>query len=88
MIFTNGGLPDMPNPLLAPLDTPPFFAAVYSGGTTGTAGGLVINENAQVVRPDGDPIPGLYACGNCSCGVTGGTYVGGGVSVGSGSVMA
>ena len=60
---------------------------MYVPGTCGTAGGLTINGNAQVVRPTGDPIPGLYAVGNCSSGVSGGRYVHGGISIGSGGVM-
>jgi len=30
----------------------------------GTAGGLVIDDNAQVLNEDGAVIAGLYACGN------------------------
>lgn len=56
-------------------------------GTCGTAGGLTINENAQVVNVNGEPIEHLYAVGNCSSGVSGGTYVHGGISLGSGAVM-
>lgn len=78
---------DLANPCLAPLSTPPFYGAVYVPGTCGTGGGLTINENAQVVKPTGEPIPGLYAVGNCSSGVSGGRYVHGGISIGSGSVM-
>ena len=55
--------------------------------TCGTAGGLTINENAQVVNVNGEPIEHLYAVGNCSSGVSGGTYVHGGISLGSGAVM-
>ena len=56
-------------------------------GTCGTGGGLTINENAQVMSAFGEPIPGLYAAGNCSSGVSGGRYVHGGISIGSGAVM-
>lgn len=78
---------DLANPVLAPVATPPFYGAVYVPGTCGTAGGLTINGNAQVMTPTGEPIPGLYAVGNCSSGVSGGRYVHGGISIGSGSVM-
>lgn len=78
---------DLANPCLAPVATPPFYGAAYVPGTCGTAGGLTINENAQVVTPMGEPIPGLYAVGNCSSGVSGGRYVHGGISIGAGSVM-
>ena len=33
-------------------------------GDIGTNGGLSTNEYAQVLDAAGDPIPGLYACGN------------------------
>lgn len=78
---------DTPNPCLAPVVTAPFFGAVYVPGTCGTNGGLKINPNSQVVAIGGDPIEGLYAVGNCSCGVTGGAYCSGGMTVGGGSVM-
>lgn len=67
---------DLANPCLAPVATPPFYGAIYVPGTCGTAGGLTINENAQVVNALGEPISGLYAVGNCSSGVSGGRYVG------------
>lgn len=82
-----GSRTDIANPCLAPVATPPFYAAVYVPGTCGTGGGLTINENAQVMTPMGEPISGLYAVGNCSSGVSGGRYVHGGISLGSGSVM-
>lgn len=82
-----GSRTDIPNPCLSPVETGPFFGAVYVPGTCGTCGGLKINENAQVVRYGGEPIEGLYAVGNCSSGVSGGKYLHGGMTVGSGSVM-
>ena len=53
-----------PNPCLAPLDKPPFYCVTLYPGEMGTAGGLVINSDAQVMRADGSAIRGLYACGN------------------------
>ena len=82
-----GSRTDLANPVLAPLATGPFYGAVYVPGTCGTAGGLTINENAQVVNVNGEPIEHLYAVGNCSSGVSGGTYVHGGISLGSGAVI-
>lgn len=82
-----GNRTDLANPVLAPLATGPFYGAVYVPGTCGTAGGLTINGDAQVMRVTGEPIANLYAVGNCSSGVSGGTYVHGGISLGSGGVM-
>jgi succinate dehydrogenase/fumarate reductase flavoprotein subunit len=78
---------DTPNPVLSPLETAPYYGAVYVPGTCGTNGGLKINASAQVVSLDGQVIEGLYAVGNCSSGVSGGAYASGGMTVGSGSVM-
>ena len=82
-----GGLrEDLANPCLAPLATPPFYGAVYVPGTYSTSGGLTINENAQVMHVNGEPIRGLYACGCCSSGVSGGRYVNG-IALASGATM-
>ena len=55
-----------PNPCLASLDKGPFYCMVLYPGEMGTAGGLVIDVNARVLKADGVAIPGLYACGNCT----------------------
>ena len=39
------------------------------------------------MRADGTAIEGLYAVGNCSSGVPGGTYMYGGMTLASGAVM-
>ncbi|MDR0515015.1 MAG: FAD-binding protein [Coriobacteriaceae bacterium] len=82
-----GSRTDIPNPCLSPVSVAPFYGAVYVPGTCGTNGGLKINGNAQVISVKGEAIPSLYAVGNCSCGVSGGAYCHGGMTVGSGSVM-
>ena len=82
-----GSRTDIPNPCLSPLETGPFYGAVYVPGTCGTNGGLKINENGNVVNFAGEPIEGLYAVGNCSSGVSGGAYCHGGMTLGSGGVM-
>ena len=53
-----------PNPCLAPLKEGPFYCMVLYPGEMGTAGGLVIDTHARVLKQDGQPITGLYACGN------------------------
>ena len=74
-------------PNMGPLEKGPFYGAFYVPGTCGTCGGLTTTPKAQVTRADGSPIPGLYAVGNCSMGVSAGTYCHGGITVGQGSVM-
>jgi 3-oxosteroid 1-dehydrogenase len=55
-----------PNPCLAPIDKAPYYAMRVDPGDFGTQGGMVITENAQVIKEDGSVIEGLYAVGNCS----------------------
>jgi succinate dehydrogenase/fumarate reductase flavoprotein subunit len=50
-------------------------------GDFGTHGGLATNTNAQVLREDGIPVPGLYAVGNCSAAILP-TYPGPGATLG------
>jgi 3-oxosteroid 1-dehydrogenase len=71
-----------PNPCLAPLVVPPFYALEIHPGDIGTKGGLLTNENAQVIGADGEPIGGLYAIGNCSASVMGRYYPGAGATLG------
>lgn len=71
-----------PNPCLAPIEQPPFYAVPMVPGDLGTKGGLVIDECARVLRADGRPIPGLYAIGNSSASVMGNTYPGPGSTIG------
>ena len=58
-----------PNPCLAPVDTPPYYAMRIDAGDFGTRGGLLTNPQAQVLGEDGQPIAGLYATGNCSAAI-------------------
>lgn len=71
-----------PNPCLAPLEHPPFYAVQMVPGDLGTKGGLVIDEHARVLRDDKTPIQGLYAAGNNSASVMGNTYPGPGSTIG------
>jgi 3-oxosteroid 1-dehydrogenase len=71
-----------PNPCLGPLAKPPFYAFAMAPGDLGTKGGLRTDERARVVRPDGTPVPGLYAAGNASASVMGRSYAGAGATLG------
>jgi 3-oxosteroid 1-dehydrogenase len=71
-----------PNPCLAPLTRPPYYAARIVPGDLGTKGGLSTDERARVLRPDGSVIAGLYAAGNSSASVMGHTYAGPGATLG------
>ncbi|WP_298189950.1 FAD-binding protein [uncultured Pseudomonas sp.] len=71
-----------PNPCLAPLEKGPFYAMPMYAGDIGTKGGLLTNEQAQVLNESGQPIAGLYAIGNTSSSVMGTTYPGAGGTLG------
>jgi 3-oxosteroid 1-dehydrogenase len=71
-----------PNPCLAPLCKPPYYAIESFPGDLGTKGGLCTDSHARVLREDGSPIEGLYATGNCSASVMGETYAGAGATIG------
>ena len=71
-----------PNPCIAPIGEPPFYALPLHPGDIGTKGGLVTNDDAQVLNNSGEPIAGLYACGNTSSAVMGDKYLGAGATLG------
>ena len=77
------GDPDIaPNPCLAPLATPPFYAIEVVVGDLGTYDGIVTNGNAQALDANKRPIPGLYAAGNDALSIMGGNYPGPGITLG------
>jgi fumarate reductase flavoprotein subunit len=62
------------------IETPPFFAIPICAGITNTMGGIAIDGQGRVRRPDGSAIAGLYAAGGTTGGLEGGGalgYVGG-----------
>lgn len=54
----------------APL-APPLYGALITGALAHTQGGLVVDVNARVLRPDGAFIPNLYAGGGTAAGISG-----------------
>ncbi|MFJ8927561.1 FAD-dependent oxidoreductase [Streptomyces sp. NPDC102364] len=79
--------PHLTNPLLMPLEKPPYYAARIVLGDIGTKGGLRIDEHARVLRHDGSPIEGLYAAGNTAAPMSGRVYPGAGTPIGSSMVF-
>ena len=49
--------------MMAPIAQGPFYAVEMSPSMLNTQGGPRRNEKAQIVRPDGTPIPRLYSSG-------------------------
>ena len=71
-----------PNPCLRPLSKGPFYAMPMYPGDIGTNGGLRTDPKARVLDGKGQPIPGLYAIGNCAASAMGESYPGAGVTIG------
>ncbi len=70
------------NPSLRALRVAPYYAIPVFPGDLGTKGGLVTDGRARALTPDGDPIEGLFAAGNCSSAVMGPSYPGAGGTIG------
>ncbi|MNR91363.1 3-oxosteroid 1-dehydrogenase [compost metagenome] len=71
-----------PNPTLAPIDRPPFYAVPIYPGDIGTCGGIATDPVGRALTPEGEVINGLYAVGNCAASVMGGAYPGAGSTLG------
>lgn len=66
---------------LRPVSTPPFYGVEMRLGIVClTSVGPAIDAEAHAVAPGGQPIPGLYAAGECAGGVLGDVYMGSGNS--------
>lgn len=59
---------------LREVKTGPFYAIKSVASTLGTLGGIKANERFEVVTPDEEPIPGLFAAGNDVGGMYGDSY--------------
>jgi 3-oxosteroid 1-dehydrogenase len=74
---------DTGNPTMYPLaESGPYYAAIVCPGTLDTKGGPVTNTSGQVLDADGEPIPGLYAVGNCVANASAQAYWAGGGTIG------
>ena len=78
----NGDPFHQPNPCLAPLATPPFYAVRVIPGDLGTFLGLRADKHARVLDDTQSPIKGLYAVGNDMASFMGGNYPGAGITIG------
>jgi fumarate reductase flavoprotein subunit len=55
---------------------PPFKAVRVTGALFHTQGGLAVDGSARALRPDGTPLPNLFAAGGAAAGVSGSTAAG------------
>lgn len=83
-----GGDPAVgPNPSLAPLRTPPFYAVRVLPGSFGTFAGIASDARARVLDEAGEPIGGLYVAGNDRVSIMRGFYPSGGINLGPAMVF-
>lgn len=87
MNYAIGPNTEATNPVLPPLDSPPYYVAMVVLSDIGTKGGLKTDANSRVVRPSGEPIPGLYASGNTMAAMSGRVYPCAGTPIGSSLVF-
>jgi len=73
---------DGPNACMGTIEKAPFYAIPIVPGDVGTYGGVVCDSDSRVLRSDGTPIEGLYACGVSTASPMGRVYPGAGASIG------
>jgi succinate dehydrogenase/fumarate reductase flavoprotein subunit len=71
-----------PNPCVAAIAKPPYYAVAVYPADLGTAAGLRTDERARVLDRGGAANAGLYACGNDMNSVMNGAYPGPGITLG------
>lgn len=84
----NGDPAHTPNPCLGRIAAAPYYAMAVYPSTLGSSVGLKTDADARVLGGDGQPIAGLYACGNDMASIMRGHYPGPGITLGPGMVFA
>lgn len=77
-----GDVSHTPNPCLAPLITPPFYAVKVYPGDIGTSTGIITNEKTEVLDESNQIVENLYVVGNDMHSVFVGQYAGSGITLG------
>jgi len=78
----NGDAEAPGNPCLGPIDKAPFYALRVVPIDLAGSGGLNCDVESRVLDEAGQPIEGLYACGNDASSIFRGTYPGPGTTIG------
>lgn len=78
----NGDPDNTPNPCLRPLADSGYCAVRIWPADIACSTGLSTTADAVVLNTAGEPIPGLYACGNDMASIMRGTYPGPGTTLG------
>jgi succinate dehydrogenase/fumarate reductase flavoprotein subunit len=84
----NGDPSHKPNPCIGLIRAPPYYAMAVYPSTLGSSVGLKADADGRVLSASGEPIPGLYACGNDMASIMRGHYPGPGITLGPGMVFA
>jgi succinate dehydrogenase/fumarate reductase flavoprotein subunit len=78
----NGDPGNKPNPCMRKIGPGPFFAVAVWPADLATSAGLRGDGDGRVLDAQGNPIEGLYACGNDLASIFRGTYPGPGTTLG------
>ena len=84
----NGDDAHKPNPCIGPIATAPYYGIAIWPADIAVATGLSTDADARVLDQAGQPIAGLYACGNDMASMMRGSYPGPGTTLGPGMVFA
>ncbi len=84
----NGDAAHKPNPCIGAMASPPVDAVAVWPADIAVSTGVATDADARVLSSDGQPIPGLYACGNDMASVMAGSYPGPGTTLGPAIVFA
>jgi len=84
----NGDPNHAPNPCLGRIGAPPYYAMAVYPSTLGTSVGLRADPAGRVLTETGEPIPGLFVCGNDMTSLMRGRYPGPGINLGPALVFA
>jgi succinate dehydrogenase/fumarate reductase flavoprotein subunit len=84
----NGDPQHAPNPCLGRFERPPYYAMAVYPSTLGSSVGLRADADGRVLTATGEPIPGLFACGNDMASIMRGHYPGPGITLGPALVFA
>jgi hypothetical protein len=84
----NGDPHHAPNPCLGRIDASPYYAMAVYPSTLGSSVGLRADPDGRVLAETGEPIPGLFVCGNDMASVMRGHYPGPGITLGPALIFA
>ncbi len=84
----NGDDAHQPNPCIGPIAKPPYYGMEIWPADIAVSTGLSTDADARVMGTNGQPIAGLYACGNDMASMMRGSYPGPGTTLGPGMVFA